>query len=176
AGPVGERSGVGRLLVQAVIRGSIVGVLMAAWPSATKFSLLGGIRGAAQLLGYELPLVLAAGSVALAAGTLSLPGIVEAWQPWWLLWQLPALFVFFVAAVAEIRRPPLDTPIADTELVFGYKTEYTGLRFAFLMLAEYAGIVVIAALTTVLFLGGWKGPFGLDRSEERRGGEGGGAR
>ena len=59
-------------------------------------------------------------------------------------------------------RPPLDTPIADTELVFGYKTEYTGLRFAFLMLAEYAGIVVIAALTTVLFLGGWKGPFGLD--------------
>jgi NADH-quinone oxidoreductase subunit H len=60
--------------------------------------------------------------------------------------------------VAEIRRPPLDTPIADTELVFGYKTEYTGLRFAFLMLAEYAGIVVVAALTTVLFLGGWKGP------------------
>ncbi|HLV58490.1 MAG TPA: complex I subunit 1 family protein [Natronosporangium sp.] len=161
-GLVGQHLDIGLFLVLAVISVPIVGVLMAAWSSANKFSLLGGIRGAAQLLGYELPLVLAAASVAMAAGTLSLPGIVEAWQPWWLLWQLPALFVFFVAGVAEIRRPPLDTPIADTELVFGYKTEYTGLRFAFLMLAEYAGIVVIAALTTVLFLGGWKGPFGLD--------------
>ncbi len=161
-GLVGQHLDIGLFLVLAVISVPIVGVLMAAWSSANKFSLLGGIRGAAQLLGYELPLVLSAASVAMAAGTLSLPGIVEAWQPWWLLWQLPALFVFFVAGVAEIRRPPLDTPIADTELVFGYKTEYTGLRFAFLMLAEYAGIVVIAALTTVLFLGGWKGPFGLD--------------
>ena len=98
----------------------------------------------------------------MAAGTLSLTGIVEAWQPWWLLWQLPALFVFFVAGLAEIRRPPFDMPIADSELVFGYLTEYTGLRFAFFLLAEYVGIVVIAALTTVLFLGGWKGPFGLD--------------
>jgi NADH-quinone oxidoreductase subunit H len=103
--------------------------------------------------------VLAAASVAMAAGTLSLTGIVEAWRPWWLLWQLPALAVFFVAGLAEIRRPPFDMPIADSELVFGYLTEYTGLRFAFFLLAEYVGIVVIAALTTVLFLGGWKGPF-----------------
>jgi len=70
--------------------------------------------------------------------------------------------VFFVAGLAEIRRPPFDMPIADSELVFGYMTEYTGLRFAFFLLAEYVGIVVIAALTTVLFLGGWRGPFGLD--------------
>jgi len=96
--------------------------------------------------------------VAMAAGTLSLPGIVLAWQPWWLLWQLPAMIVFFVAGLAEIRRPPFDMPIADSELVFGYLTEYTGLRFAFFLLAEYAGIVVISALTVVLFLGGWKGP------------------
>ena len=115
---------------------------------------------AAQLLGYELPFVLAAASVAMAAGTLSLPGIVEAWRPWWLLWQLPAMVVFFVAGLAEIRRPPFDMPIADSELVFGYMTEYTGLRFAFFLLAEYVGIVVIAALTTVLFLGGWHGPVG----------------
>lgn len=161
-GLVGQHLDIGLFFVLAVITVPIVGVLMAAWSSANKYSLLGGVRGGAQLLGYELPFVLAAASVAMAAGTLSLPGIVEAWQPWWLLWQLPALFVFFVAGVAEIRRPPLDTPIADTELVFGYKTEYSGMRFAFLMLAEYAGIVVIAALTTVLFLGGWKGPFGLD--------------
>ena len=84
---------------------------------------------------------------------------VDAWRPGGLLGQAPALFVFFVAGLAEIRRPPFDMPIADSELVFGYMTEYTGLRFAFFLLAEYVGIVVIAALTTVLFLGGWKGPF-----------------
>jgi NADH-quinone oxidoreductase subunit H len=95
----------------------------------------------------------------MAAGTLSLSGIVEAWRPWWLLWQAPALVVFFVSGLAEIRRPPFDMPIADSELVFGYLTEYTGLRFALFLLAEYAGIVVISALTTVLFLGGWHGPF-----------------
>jgi NADH-quinone oxidoreductase subunit H len=161
-GLVGQHLDIGLFLVLAVLAVPVVGLIMAAWSSANKYSLLGGVRGGAQLLGYELPFVLAAASVAMAAGTLSLPGIVEAWRPWWLLWQAPALFVFFVAGLAEIRRPPLDTPIADTELVFGYKTEYTGLRFAFLMLAEYAGIVVISALTTVLFLGGWKGPFGLD--------------
>ena len=137
----------------------VVAVLMAAWSSANKYSLLGGLRAAAQLLGYELPFVLSAASVAMAAGTLSLSGIVEAWRPWWLLWQFPAMVMFFTAGLAEIRRPPFDMPIADSELVFGYLTEYTGLRFAFFLLAEYVGIVVIAALTTVLFLGGWKGPF-----------------
>jgi NADH-quinone oxidoreductase subunit H len=137
----------------------VVSVLMAAWASANKYSLLGGVRAAAQLLGYELPFVLAAASVAMAAGTLSLSGIVHAWRPWWLLWQAPAMVVFFVAGLAEIRRPPFDMPIADSELVFGYMTEYTGLRFAFFLLAEYVGIVVISALTVVLFLGGWKGPF-----------------
>jgi NADH-quinone oxidoreductase subunit H len=150
---------IGLFFVLAVMGIGVVAVLMSAWASANKYSLLGGLRAAAQLLGYELPLVLAAASVAMAAGTLSLSGIVEAWRPWWLLWQAPALFVFFVAGLAEIRRPPFDMPIADSELVFGYMTEYTGLRFAFFLLAEYVGIVVIAALTVVLFLGGWKGPF-----------------
>jgi NADH-quinone oxidoreductase subunit H len=159
---VGQNLQVGLFLVLAVLGVGVVAVMMSAWASANKYSLLGGLRAAAQLLGYELPLVLAAASVAMAAGTLSLSGIVDAWQPWWLLWQLPALLVFFVAGLAEIRRPPFDMPIADSELVFGYMTEYTGLRFAFFLLAEYVGIVVISALTTVLFLGGWKGPFGLD--------------
>jgi NADH-quinone oxidoreductase subunit H len=149
---------IGLFFVLAVLGVGVIAVLMSAWASANKYSLLGGLRGAAQLLGYELPLVLAAASVAMAAGTLSLPGIVEAWRPWWLLWQAPAAIIFFVAGVAEIRRPPFDMPIADSELVFGYLTEYTGLRFAFFLLAEYVGIVVIAALTTVLFLGGWHGP------------------
>jgi NADH-quinone oxidoreductase subunit H len=150
---------VGLFFVLAVVGVGVVGMLMAAWASANKYSLLGGLRGAAQLLAYELPFVLSAASVAMAAGTLSLSGIVEAWQPWWLIWQAPALVVFFISGLAEIRRPPFDMPIADSELVFGYMTEYTGLRFALFLLAEYAGIVVISALTTVLFLGGWHGPF-----------------
>jgi NADH-quinone oxidoreductase subunit H len=95
----------------------------------------------------------------MAAGTLSLPGIVEAWEPWWLLWQLPGAVVFFVAGLAELQRPPFDMPVADSEIIFGAFTEYSGLRFALFLLAEYAGIVVLCALTTVLFLGGWHGPF-----------------
>jgi NADH-quinone oxidoreductase subunit H len=158
-GLVAQSLDIGLFFVLAVLGVGVVAVLMSAWASANKYSLLGGLRGAAQLLGYELPLVLSAASVAMAAGTLSLPGIVEAWRPWWLLWQLPAAIVFFVSGLAEIRRPPFDMPIADSELVFGYMTEYSGLRFAFFLLAEYVGIVVIAALTTVLFLGGWHGPF-----------------
>ncbi|GAA3449979.1 complex I subunit 1/NuoH family protein [Dactylosporangium matsuzakiense] len=161
-GLVAQKLDIGLFFVLAVVGVGVVAVLMAAWSSANKYALLGGLRAAAQLLGYELPFILSALSVAMAAGTLSLSGIVEAWRPWWLLWQLPAMLVFFTAGLAEIRRPPFDMPIADSELVFGYMTEYTGLRFAFFLLAEYVGIVVIAALTTVLFLGGWKGPFGLD--------------
>ncbi|WP_436524093.1 complex I subunit 1/NuoH family protein [Actinoplanes sp. HUAS TT8] len=157
-GLVAQRLDIGLFLVLAILGFGVVAVLMSAWASANKYSLLGGLRGAAQLLGYELPLVLAAASVAMAAGTLSLPGIVEAWKPWWLIWQAPAGLVFFIAGLAEIRRPPFDMPIADSELVFGYMTEYTGLRFAFFLLAEYVGIIVIAGLTTVLFLGGWHGP------------------
>ncbi len=159
-GLVGQALDVGLFLVLAVLGVGVVAVLMAAWSSGNKYSLLGGLRAAAQLLGYELPFVLSAASIAMAAGTLSLPGIVEAWRPWWLAWQLPALLVFFTAGLAEIRRPPFDMPVADSELVFGYLTEYTGLRFALFLLAEYVGIVVVSALTVVLFLGGWRGPFG----------------
>ncbi len=137
----------------------ILGVLMAGWSSANKYALLGGMRAAAQLLSYELPMVLAVASVALAAGTVSLTGIVDAWHPLWLLWQLPGAFVFLIAAVAELKRTPFDMPVAEPEIVMGPLTEYTGLRFAFFLLAEYAGIVVMSLLFSVLFLGGWHGPF-----------------
>jgi NADH-quinone oxidoreductase subunit H len=158
-GLVGEDLDVGIFFVLAVMGVGVIGTLMGGWSSANKFSLLGGIRVAAQLLAYELPFVLAAASVAMAAGTLSLTGIVAAWSPWWLLWQGIALGVFFVAGLAELQRPPFDMPVADAEIVFGPYTEYGGLRFALFILAEYAGIVVLSALTTVLFLGGWHGPF-----------------
>jgi NADH-quinone oxidoreductase subunit H len=137
----------------------VIGAIMAGWASANKYALLGGIRVAAQLMSYELPMVFAASSVAMAAGTLSLQGIVGEWRWWWLPWQAIGAVVFFVAGLAELRRPPFDMPVADSEIIFGPYTEYGGLRFALFILAEYAGIVVLCALTAVLFLGGWKGPF-----------------
>jgi len=149
----------GALFVVAVTAVGILGTLMAGWASANKYALLGAMRSAAQLLSYELPIVLSVASVALAAGTLSLTGIVTQWRPWWLIWQLPGAVCFLVAALAELQRPPFDMPVADSEIVFGAYTEYTGLRFAFFLLAEYAGIVVMALLFAVLFLGGWHGPF-----------------
>jgi NADH-quinone oxidoreductase subunit H len=158
-GLVGIELDAGLFFVLAVMGVGVLGSLMGGWASGNKYSLLGGFRSAGQLLAYELPFVLAAASVAMAAGTLSLSGIVEAWEPWWLVWQLPGLFVFFVAGLAELHRPPFDMPVADAEIIFGPYTEYTGIRFALFLLAEYAGIVVLAALTTVLFLGGWAGPF-----------------
>lgn len=157
-GLVGQDLDLSLFLVLAVMGVGVVGSLMGGWASANKFSLLGGMRVAAQLMAYELPFVLAAASVAMAAGTLSLTGIVEAWSPWWLLWQGVAAFVFFTAGLAEVQRPPFDMPVADAEIVFGPYTEYGGLRFALFILAEYAGIVVLSLLTAVLFLGGWHGP------------------
>ncbi|HET6918656.1 MAG TPA: NADH-quinone oxidoreductase subunit NuoH [Jiangellaceae bacterium] len=158
-GWVGVDVDVGLLVVLAVMGVGVLGSLMGGWASGNKYSLLGGLRTAAQLMAYELPFVLTAASVAMAAGTLSLPGIVEAWQPWWLVWQGIGAVVFFVAGLAELQRPPFDMPVADSEIIFGAFTEYTGLRFAFFLLAEYAGIVLLSALTAVLFLGGWHGPF-----------------
>jgi NADH-quinone oxidoreductase subunit H len=149
----------GLLFVLAASTVAVLGTLMAGWASANKYALLGSMRAAAQLLAYELPLVLAAASVAMAAGTLSLVGIGEAWRWWWLFWQAPAAFVFLTAGLAEVQRPPFDMPLAESELVVGPYTEYTGLRFALFLLAEYAGIVVLSALMAVLFLGGWHGPF-----------------
>ena len=158
-GLVGQDLDLSLFLVLAVMGVGVIGSLMGGWASANKFSLLGGMRVAAQLMAYELPFVLAAASVAMAAGTLSLTGIVEAWHPSWLLWQGIAAFVFFTSGLAEVQRPPFDMPVADAEIVFGPYTEYGGLRFALFILAEYAGIVVLSALTAVLFLGGWHGPF-----------------
>ncbi len=155
---VGVALDLGLFFVLAVMGVGVLGTLMGGWASANKYSLLGGIRTAAQLMAYELPMLLSAASVGMAAGTLSLGGIVDKWQWWWLPWQLIGAFVFFVSGLAELQRPPFDMPVADSEIIFGAYTEYTGLRFAFFLLAEYAGIVLLCLLTTVLFLGGWHGP------------------
>ena len=139
---------------------SVIGVLMAGWASANKYSLIGALRAAAQLIAYELPLVLAAAAVVMQAGTMSMIGITELQDSYWFVLTQPIGFlIFMMAALAEMTRPPFDMPIADSEIIFGAYTEYTGLRFALFLLAEYAGIVVLCALTTVLFLGGWAGPW-----------------
>ncbi|WP_106397231.1 complex I subunit 1/NuoH family protein [Actinocorallia populi] len=157
-GQVAVDLSLGLFFALAVMGIGVIGSIMAGWASANKYSLLGGMRVAAQLVSYELPMVLAAASAAMAAGTLNLSGIAGAWQWWWLVWQAPAAVVFFLAGLAELRRPPFDMPVADSEIIFGPYTEYGGLRFAFFLLAEYAGILVVCSLTTVLFLGGWQGP------------------
>ncbi|MEU6235346.1 NADH-quinone oxidoreductase subunit NuoH [Kitasatospora sp. NPDC047058] len=157
-GFVGQAVDAGLFFVLAVMGVGVIGKLMAGWASANKFSLLGGLRTAAQLMSYELPMVLAAASVAMAAGTLSLPGIVDAWEWYWIPWQIIGAFVFFTAGLAELQRPPFDMPVADSEIIFGAYTEYTGLRFALFLLSEYVGILVVSGLTAVLFLGGWHGP------------------
>jgi NADH-quinone oxidoreductase subunit H len=156
------RSDVGLFVTLALSSVSVIGVLMAAWSSANKYALIGGLRAAAQLIAYELPLVLAAAAVAMQAGSADLAVIVErqhfwGWAGWALLPLAAGFFVYGTAALAELTRPPFDMPIADSELVFGHLTEYTGLRFAFFLLAEYAGIVAQSAIAATLFLGGYKG-------------------
>ncbi len=158
-GLVGTVVDAGLFFVLAVMGVGVLGSLMAGWASANKYSLLGALRSAAQLMAYELPMLLAGASVAMAAGTVSLPGILGAFHWWWIPWQLVGGLVFFTAGLAELQRPPFDMPVADSEIIFGAYTEYTGLRFALFLLAEYAGIVVLCALTSVLFLGGWHGPW-----------------
>jgi NADH-quinone oxidoreductase subunit H len=154
----GENFDVGIFFVLAISAISVIGMLMAGWSSANKFSLIGAIRGAAQLIAYELPLVLAASAVAMQAGTLSLVGIGDAQQHYWFVFpQIAGFFIFVVASLAELSRPPFDMPIADSEIIFGHMTEYTGIRFGLFLLSEYAGIVSLSAIAVVLFLGGWHG-------------------
>ena len=156
-----ENLDIGIFYVLAISSISVIGVLMAGWASANKFSLIGALRAAAQLIAYELPLVIAAAAIVMQAGTLSLIGIVEAQQDlWFLVPQLPGFVIFMMAAFAELQRPPFDMPIADSEIIFGAYTEYTGLKFAFFLLAEYGGIVALSAVAATLFLGGYQGlPF-----------------
>ncbi len=145
---------------------STLGVLMAGWSSGNKYSLIGGLRAAAQLIAYELPLVLAVVGVAIQAGTLSLNGIVGAQAttelfglnihlPYVIIGQGLGFAIFTIAVLAELSRIPFDMPIAESELTMGYLTEYSGLRFTMFFLGEYAGMVAFAAIGATLYLGGW---------------------
>jgi NADH-quinone oxidoreductase subunit H len=152
-----ENLDVGIFFVLAMSSVSVIGVMMAGWSSANKFSLIGALRAAAQLIAYELPLVIAAAAVVMQAGTLSMVGISEAQEDlWFIVPQLPGFVIFMMAAFAELQRPPFDMPIADSEIIFGAYTEYTGLKFAFFLLAEYGGIVAFSGIAAVLYLGGYQ--------------------
>lgn len=148
---------------------SVVGVLMAGWASANKFALLGALRAAAQLIAYELPLLLAVIGVVMQAGTMSMQGIVGAQQSgeifgWggignpFILTQIVGFTLFLVAAQAELTQTPFDMPVAESELVSGYMVEYTGFRFLFFFIGEFGTAFAFAGLAATLFLGGWSIP------------------
>ncbi len=155
--------GVGLLYYIAVSGLTTVGVVTGAWASNNKYALLGGMRAAAQMISYEIPLVMSVLGVVLLAGSLNLNDIVEAQKHVWYIFVQPIGFlVFLIASVAELNRTPFDLPEAESELVAGFHVEYSGFRWAFFMLAEYVYFFAMAALTTILFLGGWQPVMLLD--------------
>ncbi len=137
---------------------TFVGMIMAGWSSYNKYSLLGAFRAAGQLLSYELPLGLAIVGIVMLTDTLSLVSIVEKQNIPFILIQPIGFLIFFLASIAELTRTPFDIPQAESELVAGFFTEYSGMRWALFFLAEYASLFILSALTSLLFLGGWKGP------------------
>jgi NADH-quinone oxidoreductase subunit H len=156
---------IGILYILAVTSLVVVGILMAGWSSNNKWSLLGGMRSAAQIVSYEIPAGLSILTIVFLAGTMSMQGIIkqQGWAPWdWFLFNNPftfaAFFLYFTAALAEGNRTPFDIPEAESELVAGYVTEYSGMRFLFFFFAEWGNLYVIGAVATTLFLGGWQVP------------------
>lgn len=176
-GPSAERTGgeynffitdvnIGLLLVVALATIAVYGIILGGWGSNSKFSLLGGLRSAAQMISYEVPQGFALIVPLLMAGTMSLNGIVEAQIDqgvWFVFKYLPlglvAFFIYLVAGVAESNRNPFDLPEAESELVAGFHTEYSGMRFALFFLGEYANMIAVSTLAVTLFFGGWTRPF-----------------
>jgi len=153
---------IGVLYVVAVASIGIYGIILAGWSSNSKYPLLGGLRSSAQLISYELAVSMTLVAVILASGSLSMVRIVEAQREngvWFAFVQPLSLFIYFVGGLAETNRAPFDLPEAESELVAGFHTEYSGMRFALFFLAEYANMIVVSAIATTLFFGGWLQPF-----------------
>jgi NADH-quinone oxidoreductase subunit H len=174
-GLYGQDFNLGLLYFFAIGGLSVVGLLMAGWSSYNKYTMLGGLRAAAQVISYEIPLVLSVVGLILLTGTMSLNTIVEmqgpvrdaagtvvdgGWFTDWFVFRQPlGALIFFIAATAEANRTPFDLTEADSEIVAGYATEYSGMRFGFFFFAEYVNVFIISALTVTLFFGGWNAPF-----------------
>src|SRR5580693_2615927 len=162
---------VGLLFILAVSSMGVYGIAIAGWSSNNKYSLLGGLRSSAQMISYELPMSLAIASPLLMLGTLSLREISKAQEgyyfgflPHWLIFSMPfpqvfSFFLFVIAAFAETNRIPFDLPEAENELVAGFHTEYSSMKFAAFFMAEYANMITVSSVATILFLGGWTAPF-----------------
>jgi NADH-quinone oxidoreductase subunit H len=150
---------VGILVILAFSSLTVLSILLAGWGSNNKYSLIGSVRSVAQNIAYEIPLLLSLLAVIFMAGSLSLKDVVEAQRGAWNVFLQPIAFlVFFIAGVAETNRTPFDLPEAESELVAGFHTEYSGMRFALFFLAEYTNMFIICAITTTFFLGGYLGP------------------
>ncbi len=153
---------VGILYITSITSICVLGIFMAGWGSNNKYSLLGGIRSAAQIISYEVPLVLSIITVVMFTGSLSMQKIVEEQSKYWFILRpnmAVAFFIYMIASLAEVNRTPFDIPEAESELGAGYHTEYSGIRFAMFFVAEYTNLFIISAIAATLFLGGWQGPF-----------------
>jgi NADH-quinone oxidoreductase subunit H len=160
-GAIAANFNIGIVYFFAVLGLSVVGLLVAGWASYNKYSLLGGLRSAAQMVSYEIPLTLSIVGAVVLAGTLSFTELID-WQlehGWLLWWQPVGLAIFYVASLAEINRTPFDMVEADSELVAGPFTEYSGMRFGFFFFAEYVALFVMSAVVVTLFFGGYLIPF-----------------
>ena len=153
---------IGILFILSISSVGVFGIVLGGWASNSKYPLLGALRSAAQMVSYEVPLGLALVGVLMWAGTASMVGIVESQRQaglWFFVPQIAGVLIYFIAGVAETNRAPFDMAEAETELVSGFHTEYSGMRFGIFFIAEYANMLVISAVATTLFFGGWLRPF-----------------
>jgi NADH-quinone oxidoreductase subunit H len=153
----------GILYILAISSLGVYGVIMAGWASNSKYAFLGAIRSASQMISYEVAIGIIIVNVLLITGSLDLKEIVLAQQDRWFVWPLfPMFIVFFISTLAETNRHPFDLPEAEAELVAGYNVEYSSMPFALFFLGEYANMILMCSITTILFLGGWLAPFDIE--------------
>jgi NADH-quinone oxidoreductase subunit H len=163
AGMVIADINVGLLYLVAISSMGVYGVVMAGWASNSRYAFLGGLRSASQMISYELAMGFVIACVLLCTGSLNLSEIVTAYRPWWQhLLLFPMFIVFLVSILAETNRAPFDLPEGESELSGGFMVEYSSMAFAMFFLGEYANMILMSAMTTVLFLGGWLPPFGIE--------------
>jgi NADH-quinone oxidoreductase subunit H len=161
-GWVGADINVGILYLFAISSLGVYGIIIAGWASNSKYAFLGAMRSAAQMVSYEVSMGFVLVSVLLCVGSLNLTDVVRAQQHLWFCIPLfPMFVVFFISALAETNRSPFDLPEGESEIVAGFFVEYSSMSFALFFLGEYANMILMSAMTTILFLGGWYGPFGI---------------